>query len=658
MKKLFTIDDFMVALIAALGYGYGETIAQLFGLPAPMCLVACIALGIVLEEIISKIVFSKTVQKSTTNRVVAYVAILLIFWAAQYVSARWMNMSMAEYVEEEFLFVVGLPIVGFVINLLIRWVRVRKIRKLYGDGSEGFSSDMIQQDIEELKGQNQPIREEQDADCTVKTRTGTYVGKRDGDVEYYLGIPYAKAPVGELRWKAPEPLPPSDVVMEAKNFGASAIQVEHRGSISEHDRQDEDCLFLNICVGSEKTEKKRPVLVLFHHGNFCYGGSADPLLYGNNYVRSFPDVVFVSFNYRLGIFGFLDFSEVPGGEEYPDSANLGLLDQIAALQWVKENIAAFGGDPERITVAGFESGATSICMLAASKQEQGLFAKAFVFNGNLEAAYDTAERPRALAKELLRVTRTSTVEELSQLAQETLKEASQRLWRNRYICAPIFDGRLIPADPHRAYQESVAADIEFIVGIPSNESRVYRSFVGDQSYEDLIDLAVADIQRRLDERLAAAAQEYIEEQAASSSELEAKAKLVDQWISLCAYRCAVKLAKGGGKVHLMHWSQEPLIKNLGSGTVDALATLFDNRDALEMYGSVVDENLSVVLQTLLHKYVNGDALQLYRNEVHGVDALDWEPFPKALVVSGDTCRCDLIEDGLSEIEGLVDHAMR
>ena len=152
--------------------------------------------------------------------------------------------------------------------------------------------------------------------------------------------------------------------------------------------------------------------------------------------------------------------------------------------------------------------------------------------------------------------------------------------------------------------------------------------------------------------------EYVEGQAASSSELEAQSKLVDQWISLCAYRIAVKLAEGGGKVHLMHWKQKPLIENLGSGTVDVLATLFGNEEALEMYGGVVDADLSEVMQTLLHKYVNGDALRLYHSEVYGVDAFDWEPFPKALVVSGDTCRCDTVEDRLTEVKGLLDYMLR
>ena len=119
MRKLFTIDDFMVALIAALGYGYGYAVAELAGWPTPLCVVACFALGIALEEIIGKIVFSETVQKTTRNRIIAYVAIILVFLAGHFIAIRGMGVSMIEGAEEEFLWVIGLSILGFVVNLIL-----------------------------------------------------------------------------------------------------------------------------------------------------------------------------------------------------------------------------------------------------------------------------------------------------------------------------------------------------------------------------------------------------------------------------------------------------------------------------------------------------------------------------------------------------------
>ena len=656
MKKLFTIDDFMVAFIAALGYGFGYSIPMRLGWPQLACIVICFALGIVLEEIVGKIVFSKTVQAKTSNRVCVYAAILLVFIIAEYVSTRLLGESLLESLQEEFAFVVGLPILGLVVSLLIRGYRVRKIRKLYGDGSEGYVFDVKNEDIEETNKANQPILGAYDAGLAVKTRTGVFVGEKYKKTTAFLGIPYAKPPVGALRWKAPEPLPASDAVFEAKNFGASAIQVEHKGSLLKLHRQSEDCLTLNIGAAAEKTDRKKPVLVLFHGGDFTYGGSVDPLFYGGDFAAAHPDIVFVSFNYRLGIFGFIDFSEVPGGENYPDTLNLGLLDQIAALKWIKENIASFGGDPEQITALGFDSGATSILLLAHSGQANGLFQRAFIFNGSPVSAYNTPEAARNLAKSLLKETKTATMAELSQLETETLKDAAQRLWRN--MCAPTCDGARIPADVYRACQDGLASGIEFIVGFPSREANAYRSVLGEQGYEDFLSAAVADMQNNLDASTADAVQAYIDTQKASLTELEVKSKLVEQWNALCIYRLAVKLYDGGNKVYLMVWDEKPLIENLGSGTVDAAAALLGNGNALQMYGSVMNADLSEALQTLLRKYISGDALQLYRNEISGVDAFDWKPFPQALIVSDGKILCDTIEDRITEVKGLLEYMVQ
>ena len=199
MKKLFTIDDFMVAFISALGYGFGYTIPMHLGWPQLACIVTCFALGIALEEITGKIVFSKAVQKKTANRVFTYVAILLVFLIAEFVSVRLLGASLMEDLEEEFAWVVGLPILGLVVSLCIRAFRVRKIRKLYGDGSEGYVFDLKKEDIEETNRQNQPILGQYDAELAVKTRTGVYVGEKYKKTIAYLGIPYAKPPVGALR---------------------------------------------------------------------------------------------------------------------------------------------------------------------------------------------------------------------------------------------------------------------------------------------------------------------------------------------------------------------------------------------------------------------------------------------------------------------------
>ena len=652
MKKLFTIDDFMVAFISSLGFGYGTAIGKLLGWPEAACMAASFALGTALSTIINKIAFSKEVQKNQRSRVIVYSAFLLIFLAAHYFSVKWMGVSMLDYLGEEIINVVGLPSLGFVFNLLLRAWQTKKIRKLYGDGSDGYVFDVKQKAVDEINQQNQAVTGKYDADCAVKTKNGIYVGGKYKGTISFLGIPYAKPPVDELRWKAPQPLPASDAVFEAKNFGASAIQVELKGAILKNHRQSEDCLTLNIAVGAKKKDEKKPVLVLFHNGDFTCGGSADPLLYGADFVNDHQDVVFVSFNYRLGIFGFIDFSDVPGGEAFPDAMNLGLLDQAAALKWIKENIAAFGGDPDRITVLGFDAGASSILMLAATGQAKALFGKAFVFNGSPTSAYDTPAAARALAKSLLKETHTSTMDELMHLNTETLKDAAQKLWQN--MCAPTCDGKWIPLDMYQAFRDGAAADIEFIIGIPHNYTKTYRSLVGGQNYEEILSMSMTALQNAADDSVANAVQSYLEKQTASSTELEAKSKLIEQILALYVYRSAVKLAEGGNKVHLMYWNEKPLIENLGSGTTDAAAALLGNAEALQMYGSVLNTDVSEALQCLLQKFIKGEDLQLYQNEIKGIDAFDWKAFPQALIVSDGKLLCDTLEKRITEIKGLLE----
>ena len=647
MRKLFTIDDIMIAFVAAFGYGFGYQLPKFFGWPEPVCIAICFVLGMASEYITSRIIFRESVQKKPLNRMIAYAACMLVFLIAHIVSVVWLNASMIDNLGEELIYVIGFPILGFLLNLLIRGYRIRKIRRLYGDGSEGFVFRLRQADIQDINRQNQPVRGKYDTDCAVRTETGIYVGEKHRKIISYLGIPYAKPPAGELRWKPPEPLPPSEAVYEAKHFGASAIQVEHRGNIIRYHRQSEDCLTLNIMTGRQKTETKKPVLVLFHHGDFTCGGSVDPLVYGGRFTAGHPDVVFVSFNYRLGIFGFIDFSEIPGGEVRPDTLNLGLLDQVAALKWIRENIAAFGGDPNRITVLGFSAGATSILLLAASGQAKGLFRRAFIFSGSTISAYDTPEASRTLAENLLKETHTTTIQELLHLKTKTLKKAAQRLWKNQ--CAPTCDGKWIPVDVYQALQEGAASGIEFIIGFPGHQTKVVRALVGNRKYEELLSAAVADLQEAMDCSAFRTQQGKPDPQTDSPARREAEEKLVEQGFALSIYRTAEKLNGGGNRVHMIYWNEKPLIENLGSGTVDAAAVLLGNDDALQMYGSIMNADQSEILQNLLRKYVRGEPLELYPNELRGIDAFEWKAFPEALIVTEGKLLCETFRPPVSRM---------
>lgn len=210
----------------------------------------------------------------------------------------------------------------------------------------------------------------------VRTQAGDVRGNdRDAKgVLAFKGIPYAAPPVGPLRWRAPQPPIPWSGVRDALTFGAACLS-----ALDDDPRpgpRDEDCLYLNVWTAAKDADERRPVMVWFHGGGFQFGSSANPATDGG--LLAAHGVVVVSFNYRLGIFGFLAHPDLDA--EGP-SGNYGLQDQLAALRWVNANIAAFGGDPDNITVFGESAGAMAIGMVMASPLAHGLFHKAIGQSG-------------------------------------------------------------------------------------------------------------------------------------------------------------------------------------------------------------------------------------------------------------------------------------
>ncbi len=211
--------------------------------------------------------------------------------------------------------------------------------------------------------------------CTVATQEGLVEGRLDAGVWEFLGIPYAAPPSGPLRWRPPEPVPPWEGVRPCKQFGDSCPQPDAPwyglGSLGE------DCLYLNVWVAAGESGSSLPVLVWIHGGAFLSGSASLelnrglPLYDGRNLARR--GAVVVTVNYRLGPFGFLAHPLLSRESPEGVSGNYGLLDQMAALRWVRENIEGFGGDPSRITLFGESAGAVSILYLMVSPPAAGLF---------------------------------------------------------------------------------------------------------------------------------------------------------------------------------------------------------------------------------------------------------------------------------------------
>jgi len=216
----------------------------------------------------------------------------------------------------------------------------------------------------------------------ARTVNGVVEGNYDTKtgMQFYFGIPFAKPPVGDLRWRAPQQLDNWNGVKITKRFGPRPVQFDVFGDMkSRSDGLSEDCLYLNVWTPAKRNTKNLPVLVYFYGGGFVAGDASEPRYDGESMAKK--GMVVVTANYRLNIFGFLALPELSKESPYKASGNYGMLDQVAALKWVQNNISAFGGDPKKVTIAGESAGSISISLLMASPLSKDLIAGAIGESG-------------------------------------------------------------------------------------------------------------------------------------------------------------------------------------------------------------------------------------------------------------------------------------
>ncbi len=281
-----------------------------------------------------------------------------------------------------------------------------------------------------------------------------------GDLHIFKGIPFAAPPVGDLRWKEPQPVVPWQGVRLCDSFGPSPMQGKpvpfsmwSQEFLIPASPISEDCLYLNVWTGAKTPAERRPVLVWIYGGGFLSGGAGVPIYDGAATARK--GVVFVSINYRVGIFGFFAHPDLSLESGHHGSGNYGLMDQIAALRWVRQNIAAFGGDPGNVTIAGQSAGSMSVNCLVASPLAKGLFNKAIGESGasfsNDNASLLTAENA---GQQLMQHMNIASLKDLRAMPAEELMKKAQGSWR------PIVDGYVLPdavAAIFRSHKENATA---------------------------------------------------------------------------------------------------------------------------------------------------------------------------------------------------------
>ncbi|MEO8404236.1 MAG: carboxylesterase family protein [Chitinophagaceae bacterium] len=321
----------------------------------------------------------------------------------------------------------------------------------------------------------------------VKVDGGLLQGSVEDGLTVYRGIPFAAPPVGELRWKAPQPAAKWEGVRMADKFAPGAMQ-----GINPPSGKSEDCLYLNVWSPAKSPKEKVPVLVWIYGGGFAVGYTSDPMYSGENLAKK--GVVFVSIAYRVGQLGFLAHPELSA--ESPDhvSGNYGLLDMIAGLKWIKQNIAAFGGDPDKVTIFGESAGGIAVSMLCASPLAKGLFQGAISESGGSFGPTRVTTYPGENMKTLkqaeidgqgfVQKAGVSSIAELRKMPAD--KVPSGFGMPNGW---PITDGYVIPDDQHNLYEAGKYNDVPILVGYNSDEGA---SFSPPKTPEDYI----AGVQKR------------------------------------------------------------------------------------------------------------------------------------------------------------------
>jgi len=349
----------------------------------------------------------------------------------------------------------------------------------------------------------------------VNTSSGKVEGSYEGGQYIFKGIPYAAPPVRDLRWMPPQPVKPCKDVRPVIQFGPIAPQNTMPGGfiMQVPQPQSEDCLFLNIWTPGLDNER-RPVMVWIHGGAFIMGSSSDPM-YDNDKLLKRGNIVLVSINYRLGMLGFLRLKDVTGGK-IPATGNEGLLDQVLALKWVKDNIAAFGGDPKNITVFGESAGSMSIACLMVMPEAKGLFQKSIMESGAGSVAVPNEEANRC-GEQFLKVSgiKSDDVKAMRALTPAQLLEMEMKIRMASTGAGgtakvtshyPVIDGDVIPDVPNKLARKGVAKGVSSIIGTNLDEYTLFAMMD-----PEVAKLTGADLKKRLTAMLpASGADELIE----------------------------------------------------------------------------------------------------------------------------------------------------
>ena len=474
--------------------------------------------------------------------------------------------------------------------------------------------------LQALYGENRKITDgNYDKSLAVKCINGTFVGRKTDNVIAYKGIPFVgEQPVGEHRWKAPIDIVPDDGIYEAYYNAKSPCQVDDEWQRASLYPRGEDCLYLNVWKADDGAVKK-PVMVWIHGGAFEVGGTVEPREEGTNFVRENPDVILVYIEYRLGVFGFFHLSHLPDGADYPDAQNLGLMDQMMALKWIHNNIAAFGGDPDNVTIFGESAGGGSVSLLPLIEGSHNYFQRVIAQSGSVCFSRSEAEAI-ACTNEVMSALGCKTVADLQKIDIEQLVEAADAITLRVF---PERDGKFLPLDAYEAYANGAAKDLDFMQGCNKDEMNYFLVCAGGpEPFMDFLNERLTTNLTRLTAEERALVESFYKD--VKGEAYDPLCRLYNQiWFIAPVFRQAENQTKAGGKTYNYYFTVESSVPLMKSGHAVELSTVFNHPEQTFVTGRTFDATFSKTLHRMWVQFAKTGNPSLSASESPDGKAKEW-----------------------------------
>lgn len=421
--------------------------------------------------------------------------------------------------------------------------------------------------------------------------SGAVEGVAKDAVTAYLGMPFAAPPVGELRWREPQPVAPWEGTRKATSFAPACMQTGVSMPGEQPPVTSEDCLYLNIWTPAKAADERLPVIVWIHGGGYQNGSASMPLYWGDRLAQR--GVIVITIAYRLGPLGFLAHADLTAESAHESSGNYGLLDQIAALEWIRRNIAVFGGDPQRVTIAGQSAGAMSVSMLMASPRAKGLFHRAIGQSGGLFEPLQIAPSYLLANAERDGKAYASSVGATSIAALRKLPAAELLAGKAGSVSHPVVEPYVLPAAPYEAFISGSYNDVPVLVGFNAEEGR---AFV-DVSRVEAATFA-ADIERGFGSLPSPLIDAYphVNDAQARQSRLDLERDLRFGWDMWAWAR--LQAQSGRSPVYFYYFKRQPpfpkgsIHEGWGASHFAELWYMFDHLDQYASHWSAVDRELA------------------------------------------------------------------